>query len=712
MFDVWASGYYLLQNFSVQNTSKFPVIKEFYLNIKVEKFGINFAPSFNSSFAFVNAMELFLAPETFIPDSARRFNSSATTSNYSGLSSQVLKTIHRINMGGDTITPENDTLWRTWVPDDDYLNLAYTARRSTFYSNALNYVRGGATNYSAPDFVYQTAKELNTEYDNVTSNGFNITWSFPVSKNTLHFLRVHFSDIVSQSPNVIKFNLFINTKNVTVDPFQIIVILAAPFYMDFVVDSDASGNMSIGIGPHNESVNHNAFLNGLEIMEFMKIPRLDSAPSKLPGHKNTVLIIIGSVCGGILLMSIFLASFFLMKLWKSKPSQILEWPLVSLYGGGSSHNRETNENASPVPYLKLGLRIPFADILYATKNFDVTLKIGEGGFGKVYEGTLWGMKVAVKRSDPNHGQGIMEFQTEIMVLSKIRHRHLVSLIGYCDEWSEMILVYEFMEKGTLREHLYESNKAPKLSWKRRLQICTDAAKGLDYLHSGLVGGIVHRDVKSTNILLDENFVAKVADFGLSKSRVPDLENTSMGVKGSFGYLDPEYFRTLQWTDKSDVYSFGVVLLEVICARPAIDTSLPREQVSLADWGISMQKKGRLQEIIDPFLFREINLNSLRKFGEIAEICLRECGIERPSMKKVLWDLEYALGLQETPIVREPYEDSMPDASMGLPMLLPILQRFPSSGFIDDNDKTLLGVNNGSDTTVSEVFSQLRISEAR
>ncbi|PRQ24645.1 putative protein kinase RLK-Pelle-CrRLK1L-1 family [Rosa chinensis] len=236
--------------------------------------------------------------------------------------------------------------------------------------------------------------------------------------------------------------------------------------------------------------------------------------------------------------------------------------------------------------------------------------------------------------------------TEIKMLSRLRHRHLVSLIGFCADQGEMILVYDYMAHGTLSDHLHRA-KEPHLPWKLRLHICIGAAQGLHYLHTCTEGTIIHPDVKSANILLDEKWVVKVSDFGLSKMGIITISKThiSTKVKGSFGYLDPDYYRRQQLTEKSDVYSFGVVLCEVLCGRPPV-TIVDNNRVGLAGWVKKCHHEGKLDQIVDPNLKGEIALRCLHKFVSIAISCMDDNGINRPSMENVVRGLQFAFEMQQ------------------------------------------------------------------
>ncbi|KAM7488651.1 hypothetical protein LguiB_026135 [Lonicera macranthoides] len=301
-------------------------------------------------------------------------------------------------------------------------------------------------------------------------------------------------------------------------------------------------------------------------------------------------------------------------------------------------------------------RFSLSEILSATHNFDESLVIGQGGFGKVYKGVVdsGANTVAVKRLNSLSKQGAPEFWTEISMLSKYRHSHLVSLLGYCDNYYEMILVYEYMVHGTLADHLHKNSKNgfgdSCLSWVQRLKICIGAARGLDYLHTGtgIQHRVIHRDVKSTNILLDENWAAKISDFGMSKIGPANQSCThiSTHVKGTFGYVDPEYFLTRRLTRKSDVYSFGVVLLEVICGRPAVDSTLHEDQRGLARWAQHCIKEGKVDQIVDPNIRGQIQSNCLSAFVQIADQCLDILPKKRPTMAEVVAWLEFALSLQQ------------------------------------------------------------------
>ncbi|KAI3669776.1 hypothetical protein L6452_41175 [Arctium lappa] len=706
-FEVLVSGFNLLSGFNIENAT---VIKEFIIPIGSEKnFKIEFAPSAGSSSAFVNAIEAFTTPSGLFTRGAALPHISPVGK--SGdiedvASSYAFTPIHRVNVGGDMIDVTNDALRRNWVPDDGFIFNNESAKKSTPYGE-ITYRPGGATPTDAPKDVYGTAKQLN-------SNLVNITWNFGVNPNAMYLVRAHFCDIINTG-SAAAFNFFVyNQHKESISPANRLSWVAAPFYVDMVVDSGDSPFVNVSIGAERGS-DQTPFLNGVEIMKLLKNSSLVDRPNKKKNH-TTLFIVVGCVIGGVVIVLILLVGYFIgSKYGKVKPTPVvgakLESNAVPSYGGSSytSINIDfTINHPSPIPNLKLNLRIPFVDILHATNNFDENLMIGKGGFGTVYRGTLpSGEIVAVKRGQTGHGQGRPEFVTEITVFARIRHRHLVSLIGYCDEKSEMILVYEFMEKGTLQDHLYNANEdQPKLSWSKRLEICIGAAQGLHYLHTGLDGGIIHRDVKSTNILLTEKFVAKVADFGISRLGNEDQSEMS-GIKGSFGYLDPEYFKCGTLTQKSDVYSFGIVLLEVLCARAALDHKLPEKEINLAEWAIKQINDGKVEDIIDPFLAGTINLNSLRKFLATVGRCLMDTGDERPNMVDVLWDLEYALKLHQAVTDKEPYEDSTINTSMQLPMSM--IHRLPSRLNDDSNVNDSSALSYPSE---SQVFSQLNIDGAR
>ncbi|KAG2240187.1 hypothetical protein Bca4012_014726 [Brassica carinata] len=644
-FSVLVNGFSVLNSFCTNSV----VVKEFILKIDSPVLEISFLPSKASTFAFVNAVEVFSAPKDYIIDQGTKHVVPNSAQIFSNLSSQVLETVHRINVGGSKLTPFNDSLWRTWLVDDNYLLLKGAAKRA-WTTHSPNYQSGGATREIAPDNVYMTAQEMNRDNQELQAR-FNISWKFPVgSKRVLHLVRLHFCDIVSTSLNQLYFNVFINDflayRDVDLSALNF-HILASPLYIDFVAESDRDGALRISVGPSDLSnpARANAILNGVEIMRIV-----NPVSSRVGyGKKNVVWIVAGSVLGSLVLLSLLVLCCLCLcrgrKKNGTKRSESTGWTPLRRFRN-SSISRTTEGTVSSNGYQTL--RISFAEIQSGTNNFDKSLVIGVGGFGMVFKGSLKdNTKVAVKRGVPGSRQGLPEFLSEITILSKIRHRHLVSLVGYCEEQSEMILVYEYMDKGPLKSHLYGSTNPP-LSWKQRLEVCIGAARGLHYLHTGSSQGIIHRDIKSTNILLDNNYVAKVADFGLSRSG-PCLDEThvSTGVKGSFGYLDPEYFRRQQLTDKSDVYSFGVVLFEVLCARPAVDPLLVREQVNLAEWAIEWQKKGMLDQIVDPNIASQIKPCSLKKFAETAEKCCADYGVDRPTIGDVLWNLEHVLQLQES-----------------------------------------------------------------
>ncbi|XP_028800013.1 LOW QUALITY PROTEIN: wall-associated receptor kinase 3-like [Neltuma alba] len=278
----------------------------------------------------------------------------------------------------------------------------------------------------------------------------------------------------------------------------------------------------------------------------------------------------------------------------------------------------------------------------ATNNFDESRILGRGGQGTVYKGILPDNTiVAIKKSRLGDPQNIKSFINEVFVLSQINHRHVVKLLGCCLETEVPLLVYEFVENGSLLDHLDPSKNECSITWETRLRIATETAEAISYLHSAASIPIIHRDIKSANILLDHNDRAKVSDFGASRLVHLGEAQVATVVQGTIGYLDPEYLQTGQLNEKSDVYSFGIVLLELLTGSKAFKFN------TLASHFVSSMREDRLWEILDRrVLDQRKNAKQLKEVALLASRCVRVNGEERPTMKEVAMELEGLIAMEK------------------------------------------------------------------
>lgn len=372
---------------------------------------------------------------------------------------------------------------------------------------------------------------------------------------------------------------------------------------------------------------------------------------------------IGVVVGLIVLSLLVMAVWFTQKRKRKRAGPKLSYNLPSRSPFASSQNSDSAFLKPQSPHQLVasgsnsGIYSPsepggvnnsrswftYEELVQATDGFSERNLLGEGGFGCVYKGILTdGREVAVKQLKIGGGQGEREFKAEVEIISRVHHRYLVSLVGYCISEHQRLLVYDYVPNDTLHHHLHGRGRSV-MDWAVRVKVAAGAARGIAYLHEDCHPRIIHRDIKSSNILLDNNFEAKVADFGLAKLALDSNTHVTTRVMGTFGYMAPEYATSGKLTEKSDVYSFGVVLLELITGRKPVDDSQPIGDESLVEWARPLLaeaiERQNFDELADPRLEKTYVDHEMFRMIEAAAACVRHSAAKRPKMSQVVRALD-------------------------------------------------------------------------
>lgn len=294
-------------------------------------------------------------------------------------------------------------------------------------------------------------------------------------------------------------------------------------------------------------------------------------------------------------------------------------------------------------------QFPFEILVAATKDFHTNNKLGEGGFGPVFKGKLDdGREIAVKKLSYSSNQGQKEFKNEAQLLARVQHRNVVNLLGYCVHGIEKLLVYEYVSNESLDKLLFKSNNREELDWKRRFDIISGIARGLLYLHEGSHNCIIHRDIKASNILLDDRWVPKIADFGMARLYPEDATHVNTRVAGTNGYMAPEYVMHGHLSVKADVFSFGVLVLELISGQKNSTFSLDLESQCLLDWAYRLYKKGKSLEIMEHALAASANPEQVALCIQTGLLCTQGDPHLRPTMQRVVVMLSKKTGNLEEP----------------------------------------------------------------
>ncbi|KAH6791235.1 hypothetical protein C2S51_006241 [Perilla frutescens var. frutescens] len=658
LFTVKAGPYTLLSNFSTALASdalgEKQIIKEYCVNIDEGRpLTITFSPAqrrvkSDDFYAFVNGIEIVSMPAGLYFTPEGELGALVVGQKYRFYidTSTALELVQRLNVGGSISPAEDSHLFRRRDEGSNYLR-----ETGALPANTLTKVRYRDTlTYIAPIKVYQTARTMLVD-TKLSAN--SLTWEIPVQLGFRYLIRLHFSKFEQQIAESTNDDFLILINNQIAEDYAKVIqwgiASGVAVYRDYIVmmEGDKMVGMrylTITFQPKFESRDEQ-FHDKLIALEVFKlsnpdnnlaergpVPELQHSIST-PQHKKSKSSYRTNLISAVLTIVLALLN-------------------VAVYNLRRISDSTSRRNIRSSSLEDLCRQFSIEEIRLSTNSFDPQFHIGSGGYGRVYRGSIdrGATVVAIKRLKTESRQGDKEFQTEIKMLSKVRNEHLVSLIGYCNDGQERILVYQYIAQGTLADHLYKTNRHgrvnPPLPWEIRLKVSIGAARGLYYLHSR--HRIIHRDVKSSNILLDENWVAKISDFGLSKIGPEDsIAHISTHVQGTFGYLDPEYFLTHKLTRKSDVYAFGVVLFEVLSGRPAVDIRLGEEQHSLAGWARYSIREGKVNRLIDQNLIEQISPACLKVFVGIAGRCLHTKPQGRPAMADVVMSLELALALQQT-----------------------------------------------------------------
>ncbi|CAL5412848.1 unnamed protein product [Camellia sinensis] len=376
---------------------------------------------------------------------------------------------------------------------------------------------------------------------------------------------------------------------------------------------------------------------------------LDTSIKPPKPNAGIIIGVCAGIAGGLFLL---IASGWLYKVMKKRNDKKRKENFFKRNGGFLLQHKLSSSDGSE----KIKL-FNSKELEKATDHYHEDRILGQGGQGTVYKGMLSdGRIIAVKKSKVvNEGQ-VEQFINEVVILSQIVHRNIVKLLGCCLETDVPLLIYQFIPNGTLSQHIHDPNEEFPLSWEMRFQIATEVAGALSYLHYAASIPIYHRDMKSTNILLDEKYKAKVSDFGTSTSIDVDNTHLTTRVQGTFGYLDPEYFQSSQFTDKSDVYSFGVVIVELLTGQKPISSTRTQESRSLVSYFMQSIEENHLLEILDPRILKEGRREEMIAVAHLARRCLNLNGKKRPTMKDVAVELEGIRMSHGSSAIHQHYEE--------------------------------------------------------